>query len=63
MIEVAAAAVVLHWLLAENRGGRIDEAKERRAVRFIAVTFFSLGIYSYLLDCRRHPGFGDGRTA
>ncbi|MGE5763750.1 MAG: cation transporter [Mycobacterium leprae] len=45
VIEVAAAAVVLHRLLAENRGGRIDEAKERQALRFIAITFFALALY------------------
>jgi divalent metal cation (Fe/Co/Zn/Cd) transporter len=45
VIEVAAAAVVLHRLLAENRGGHIDEVKERRALRFIAVTFFALAVY------------------
>ncbi|WP_370327222.1 hypothetical protein [Euzebya sp.] len=42
-IEVAAAGVVLHRLLAELRGGDVDEAKERRALRFIALTFFALG--------------------
>lgn len=45
VIEVAAAAVVLHRLLAQNRGGHIDEANERRALRFIAITFFALAIY------------------
>ena len=44
-IEVAAAGVVLHRLLAELRGGEIDEAAERRALRFIAVTFFALAAY------------------
>ncbi|WP_370326153.1 cation transporter [Euzebya sp.] len=44
-IEVAAAAVVLHRLLAELRGGDVDEAKERRALRFIALTFFALATY------------------
>lgn len=44
VIEVAAAAVVLHRLLAENRG-RINEAKEHQALRFIAITFFALAIY------------------
>ena len=44
-IEVAAAAVVLHRLRADIRGGRVDEAKERRALRFIAVTFFVLAAY------------------
>lgn len=44
-IEVAAASVVLHRLYAEVRGGDIDEAKERRALRFIALTFFALAAY------------------
>lgn len=41
-IEVAASAVVLHRLRAEIRHGHVDEAKERRALRFIAITFFAL---------------------
>lgn len=44
-IEVAAAGVVLHRLYAEVRGGAVDEAKERRALRFIALTFFALAAY------------------
>ena len=44
-IEVAAAAVVLHRLTADVRGGEVDEAKERRALRFIALTFFALAAY------------------
>ena len=44
-IEVAAAAVVLQRLYAELRGGDVDEAKERRALRFIALTFFALAAY------------------
>ncbi len=44
-IEVAAAAVVLHRLSAELRGGEVDEAAERRALRLIALTFFALAIY------------------
>jgi len=44
-IEVAAAAVVLHRLRANIRGGRVDEAKERRALRFVAITFFALAAY------------------
>ena len=44
-IEVAAASVVLHRLYADIRGGHVDEAKERRALRFIAVTFFALAAY------------------
>jgi divalent metal cation (Fe/Co/Zn/Cd) transporter len=44
-IEVAAAAVVLHRLRAEIRNGQVDEAKERRELRFIAITFFALAAY------------------
>lgn len=44
-IEVAAAAVVLRHLYAETRGGTVDEARERRALRFIALTFFALAAY------------------
>lgn len=44
-IEVAAAAVVLVRLLAEIKGGEPDEAKERKALKFIAVTFFALAAY------------------
>lgn len=44
-IEVAAATVVLVRLLAELRGGHVDERKERLALRFIAVTFFALAGY------------------
>ncbi|WP_262402752.1 cation transporter [Actinomadura sp. CNU-125] len=44
-IEVAAATVVLVRLLAEIRGGEPDEAKERRALKFIALTFFALALY------------------
>lgn len=44
-IEVAAAAVVLVRLLAEIKGGEPDEAKERRALKFIALTFFALAAY------------------
>lgn len=44
-IEVAAAAVVLTRLTAELRGGHADEAKERRALKFIALTFFALAAY------------------
>ena len=41
-IEVAAAVVVLWRLRADIRGGQVDEARQRRALRFIAVTFFVL---------------------
>jgi divalent metal cation (Fe/Co/Zn/Cd) transporter len=44
-IEVAAATMVLWRLRAELRGGQPDEAKQRRALRFVAVTFFVLAIY------------------
>ncbi len=44
-IEVAAAAVVLTRLLAEIRGGEPDPVKERRALKFIAITFFALAAY------------------
>jgi divalent metal cation (Fe/Co/Zn/Cd) transporter len=44
-IEVAAATVVLARLRAELRGGHIEEAKQRRALRFVAVTFFVLAAY------------------
>jgi divalent metal cation (Fe/Co/Zn/Cd) transporter len=44
-IEVAAAAVVLARLRAEIRGGHVEEAKERRALRFVAITFFVLAAY------------------
>lgn len=44
-IEVAAAAVVLARLLAESRGGHVNEIKERLALRFVAVTFFVLAAY------------------
>ncbi|MCC9738894.1 cation diffusion facilitator family transporter [Streptomyces sp. MNU89] len=44
-IEVAAATVVLVRLLAEIKGGEPDEAKERKALKFIALTFFALAAY------------------
>ncbi|MDZ7578838.1 MAG: cation transporter [Candidatus Nanopelagicales bacterium] len=45
VIEVAAGAVVLTRLLAEIRGGHPDEAKERRALKFVALTFYALAGY------------------
>jgi divalent metal cation (Fe/Co/Zn/Cd) transporter len=51
-IEVAAAAVVLTRLTAEIRGGDPDPAKERRALRFIAVTFFALAVYVTVVGAR-----------
>lgn len=44
-IEVAAAVIVLQRLRAEVRHGDVDEAKERRALRAVAVTFFVLAAY------------------
>lgn len=44
-IEVAAASVVLSRLLTERGGGRPDLAKERRALRLIAITFYALAAY------------------
>jgi divalent metal cation (Fe/Co/Zn/Cd) transporter len=51
-IEVAAAGVVLWRLVAEFRGGVVDERKERQALRFIAVTFFALAAYVVLEGIR-----------
>lgn len=44
-IEVTAAVVVLRRLQSEIGGGDAEEAKERRALRIVAVTFFVLGAY------------------
>lgn len=44
-IEVAAATVVLMRLRSEIRGDQFNPDKERRALRFIAVTFFVLAAY------------------
>ena len=51
-IEVAAASVVLTRLLAEARHGRVDEERQRRALRFIAVTFYLLAGYVVLEGSR-----------
>lgn len=51
-IEVAAATVVLVRLRATIRGEEPDEHKERRALKFIAVTFFALAAYVVLVGCR-----------
>jgi divalent metal cation (Fe/Co/Zn/Cd) transporter len=51
-IEVAAATVVLVRLRAELRGGHVDPAKQRRALRFIAATFFVLAVYLTLEGVR-----------
>jgi hypothetical protein len=42
---IAAAAVVLARLRADVRGGHVDAAKQARALRFVAVTFFVLAAY------------------
>lgn len=55
-IEVAAALIVLQRLAAELRGGEVDEAKERRALRLIAVTFFALAAYVVVEGVRRLTG-------
>ena len=44
-IEVTAAAVVLRRLRAEVAGEEPDEAKDRRALRVVAVTFYVLAVY------------------
>lgn len=44
-IEVTAATIVLIRLRAEIRGGTVDELKERRALRMVALTFFALAVY------------------
>ena len=44
-IEVTAAVVVLRHLRADASGAEPDEAKERRALRVVAVTFFVLATY------------------
>lgn len=51
-IEVAAAAVVLRRLTAELAGGESDPGKDRRALRFIALTFFALAAYVVLEGVR-----------
>jgi divalent metal cation (Fe/Co/Zn/Cd) transporter len=51
-IEVAAAVVVLTRLTAEIRGGHPDPVKERRALRFIAATFFALAVYVTVVGVR-----------
>jgi len=45
IIEVTAAGVVLQRLVVELRGAEPDEAKERRALRVVACTFFALAVY------------------
>lgn len=45
VIEVVAALIVLQRLRAELRHGEVDERKERRALRAVALTFFALALY------------------
>ncbi|MEV1319381.1 hypothetical protein AB0J14_25250 [Micromonospora arborensis] len=51
-IEVAAATVVLNRLTAEILVGEPDEAKECRALKFTALTFFALATYVILEGAR-----------
>ncbi len=44
-IEVMAAGLVLHRLVAESRGEEIDETRERRSLRLISLTFYALATY------------------
>jgi len=44
-IEVVAAIIVLQRLRAEARHGEVNETKERRALRAVAITFFILAAY------------------
>src|SRR5204863_4235903 len=44
-IETASALVVLHHLRAELGGSAVNETQERRALQFIAVTFFAVAAY------------------
>lgn len=70
-IEIVSATVVLAHLRALLRGDEPDEARERRALRIIAVTFFALAAYVTLeaavaLALRERPDaspFGVGFTA
>lgn len=62
-IEVAAAGVVLHRLSAEIRGGHVDEAKERRALRFIALTFYALAAYVTFEGVMRLSGGDEPNTS
>jgi divalent metal cation (Fe/Co/Zn/Cd) transporter len=52
VIEVVAASVVLVRLRAELRGAEPDEAKERVALKVIAVTFFALAAYLLVAGVR-----------
>jgi len=58
-IEVIAAAVVGHRLLAETRGASVQEAarQERRALKVVAVTFFLLSAYILWDAARKLGGF------
>lgn len=44
-IEVAAAVLIAVRLRAAIRTGAVDERKEYRALRFVAITFFALGAF------------------
>jgi divalent metal cation (Fe/Co/Zn/Cd) transporter len=59
IIEVIAATVVGHRLLAEARGGSAAEAlrQERRALRVVSVTFFMLSAYIAWEAIRKLGGF------
>jgi divalent metal cation (Fe/Co/Zn/Cd) transporter len=59
IIEVIAATVVGHRLLAEARGGSAAEAlrQERRALRVVSVTFFMLSAYIAWEATRKLGGF------
>lgn len=61
-IEVAAAVVVLTRLRAEVRGDGVDHVKERRALRFIALTFFALAAY-VIIEGARALAIGDAPDA
>jgi divalent metal cation (Fe/Co/Zn/Cd) transporter len=50
-IEVFAASIVVCQFRAEARGG-VDEARERRALKLIAVTFFVLAAYVTVVAIR-----------
>ncbi|MCZ6832126.1 MAG: cation transporter [Acidobacteria bacterium] len=59
IIEVIAATVVGHRLLAETRGGSVQEAarQESRALKVVAVTFFLLSAYILWDAARKLGGF------
>ena len=59
IIEVIAATVVGHRLLAETRGGSVQEAarQESHALKVVAVTFFLLSAYILWDAARKLGGF------